>query len=129
MQEIEELFQLKAQAERLIREQESQPTPNQQKIDKLKALNTQFAAFIDGIDNVDKTTGVNLLSILARAAKIEEVLTDKGSYILFLDIRAGGSNRTRRNLFFGSRLRHSGSVIVNYILFDRQGAIKLSDTL
>jgi len=30
---------------------------------------------------------------------------------------AGGSERITRNLIFGSKIRHSGSAIVEYLLF------------
>jgi hypothetical protein len=47
-------------------------------------------------------------------------------------LKAGGNNRIKTNLVVdiftgGNRLSHSGGLVVEYILFDRNGIVRASD--
>ena len=69
--------------------------------------------------------------ILAALKGAEQKDTD--FYWLQLKVlKAGGNNRIKTNLVVdiftgGNRLSHSGGVVVEYILFDRNGLAKASD--
>jgi hypothetical protein len=96
----------------------------------LKALNAQVEKFLTGLIAVDDSTKTNVLTSLIRAEGLRRMLEAENSCVLQLKVlAAAGSNKTTNNLFTGSKLYHSGGVVISYILFDRNGAIRLSDTL
>lgn len=107
-------------------------------IARLKAKNEQFAKFIEALVKADNATGLNSLTsyikaeILLAALKGTD-LKDNDFYWLQLKVlKAGGNNRIKTNLVVdiftgGNRLSHSGGVVVEYILFDRNGTVKASD--
>jgi hypothetical protein len=106
-------------------------------IARLKAKNEQFAKLVEALVKADNTSGLNSLTSYI---KTEMMLTAfKGSqqkdtdfYWLQLKVlKAGGNNRIKTNLIVdiftgGNRLSHSGGVVVEYILFDRNGLAKAS---
>jgi hypothetical protein len=119
MDELNQLIELKNKAEERI----VASSPNDPIITKLNDLNKKAEEAIVVISKPDT------LSTLAKGAGTAKALAAADSYVLLLKTEGGGSNRTTRNLFFGSRLRHSGGAIVNYILFNTQGEIVTSNTL
>lgn len=103
---------------------------SQRKIARLQALNSGLDKIIDNLVKVDEATGLNSLMSLVRASNLSGLMEDGDSYILYLKIqKAGGNNKTTRNLFTGSKLYHSGGSIITYMLFDTNGSIKLSKTI
>lgn len=97
---------------------------------RLKALNKQVDEFIDDLSKVDETTKTSALAALVKAENLRNLLQQNGAYFLQLKVLdAAGSNKRTSNLFTGTKLSHSGGIVVNFILFDNRGAIKLSDTL
>lgn len=121
--EIYELLKLKSQAEQqLITELD------RARAARLKTLNKEVEAFIGRLKTGSQDQS-NPITLLAKAARLESVLRDGGNVLYMEVIRAGGNSRIRRNLFTGNKLRHNGAAIVNYMLFDSDGAIKLSNTL
>jgi hypothetical protein len=66
------------------------------------------------------------LQDISKGARITAILKSDNSYILYIDTVAGGTKRTTRNLFTGTKLRYSGGAIVYYELFDSSGQIRLS---
>jgi hypothetical protein len=119
MDELNQLIELKNKAKERI----AASSPNDPIITRLNDLNKKADEFISIISKPDT------LAALAKGASTAKALAASDSYVLLLKTEGGGSNRTRRNLFFGSRLRHSGGAIVNYILFNTQGEIVTSNTL
>jgi hypothetical protein len=102
----------------------------QRKIAHLQALNGGVDKIIDNLMKVDETTGLNALTSLVRASNLNGLLEEGDGYILYLKIqKAGGNNKTTKNLFTGSKLYHSGGSIISYMLFDADGSIKLSKTI
>jgi hypothetical protein len=96
----------------------------------LTNADTLFQTFRDGLLKVDEASGTSELARLLRAEILEASLQEQDSYLLYMKIvKAGGSNQVTRNLFRGSKLSHSGGVIVTYLLFRSDGAIAASDTL
>jgi hypothetical protein len=119
MDELNQLIELKNKAEERI----AASSPNDPIVTKLNVLNNKADEAISVISKPET------LVALAKGASTAKALAAADSYVLLLKTEGGGSNRTTRNLFFGSRLRHSGGAIVNYILFNTQGEIVTSNTL
>ncbi|MEP6705912.1 MAG: hypothetical protein ABJC05_00250 [Pyrinomonadaceae bacterium] len=101
-------------------------------IEPLAELNTRFQKFVDEFVKVDGS-GVNALALFIRSEDITGAMPDPDSYWLEIkSVAAGGNNRTRKNLiwfFSGARVDHSGGVIIEYTLYDRTGAVVVSDKL
>lgn len=98
------------------------------KIPAMKALNEQVGRFLANYENSQGETTNKRLRELVRAEQLNRMLeSDPKTGILLLKILgAGGSRRITRNLIFGSKIRHSGSAIVEYLLFDKTGALRSS---
>ncbi|HEX8632696.1 MAG TPA: hypothetical protein VF703_00940 [Pyrinomonadaceae bacterium] len=103
---------------------------------KMKLVNERFDQLIATLIKTDAATGINSLTAYIRAENMKQVMGDeKGSYWLQLAVvKAGGNNRIKTNLLVdlftgGSRLSHSGGVIVQYSLYDLNGRSIVSDTL
>lgn len=72
------------------------------------------------------TSETPLLSTLLHGAAIEGLLGK--AHVLYLKVlKASGTNETTKNIF-KSDLEHSGGVIVNFVLFDKDGTVKLAST-
>jgi hypothetical protein len=106
-------------------------------IARLKAKNEQFAKFVEALVKADNASGFNSLTSYIKAEIILAALKgaeqkDTNFYWLQLKVlKAGGNNRIKTNLVVdiftgGNRLSHSGGVVVEYILFDRNGLAKAS---
>ena len=103
---------------------------------KIKLVGERFDQLIANLIKTDAATGINSLTAYIRAENLKAVMKDDGgSYWLQLAVvKAGGNNRIKTNLIVdiftgGSRLSHSGGVIVQYNLYDLRGRSILSDTL
>jgi hypothetical protein len=102
---------------------------------KLKSVGERFDQFVANLIKTDAATGINTLTAYIRAEQLRRVLQGKDSYWLQLSVvKAGGNNRIKTNLLVdiftgGSRLSHSGGVIVQYNLYDPDGRSIVSDTL
>lgn len=62
----------------------------------------------------------NILISIIRYASLEKIKSNdngKKIYFLFIETKGGGTTRSTINMFT-NRLRHSGGVIVNYIIYD-----------
>jgi hypothetical protein len=98
----------------------------------LKELNERFQSFVTDFVKVD-ASGVNALALFVRSEDIENVMKESNSYWLEIKtVAAGGNNRTRKNLIrylFGAKIDHSGGVIVEYTLYNKQGGVVYSDKL
>jgi len=100
-----------------------------QKIPALKALNEQVARLLANYENRQGENAGNRLRELVRAEQLNRMLeSDPKTGILQLKVLdAGGSERITRNLILGSKIRHSGSAIVEYLLFDKTGVLRSSE--
>jgi hypothetical protein len=94
----------------------------------LTALNEQVGRLLANYENKEGETAGNRLRELLRAEQLSKVLeSDANTAILQLKVlEAGGSERITRNLIFGSKVKHSGGAIVEYMLFDKGGALRSS---
>lgn len=104
---------------------------NKDTVLRLKALNQQVSKFIDELSVVDDTTKSSALTGMVRAENLRNIFQGSDStYILQVKVLdAAGSNKRTSNLFTGTKLSHSGGIIVNFILFEKNGMVMLSDTL
>ncbi|MDQ5847283.1 MAG: hypothetical protein M3539_18510 [Acidobacteriota bacterium] len=106
-------------------------------VTKLKMLNERFDQFVANLVKVDGATGINSLTAYIRAENLNRALnnSDGDGYWLQLGVvKAGGNNRIKSNLVTdiftgGSRISHSGGVIVQYNLYDQNGKSLVSDML
>lgn len=112
-----------------------QTSDTEETIAKLKLLNERFNQFVATLVKVEATTGINSLTAFIRAENLRQVLDGPEAYWLQLAVvKAGGNNRIKSNLVTdiftgGSRISHSGGVIVQYNLYDLKGKSIVSDTL
>jgi hypothetical protein len=117
--------------EAAIRKAEETIAQNSSRILLLKSLNQQFDKLIGDYAKLDVSTGVNGLTVFVKAQGLEEVLKGEPSFLLQIKpVKAGGNNRTRRNLvryLSGAKVDHSGGFIVEYMLYDKTGAVVYSD--
>ena len=101
-------------------------------IKPLIELNVRFQKFVDEFVKVDGS-GMNALALFIKSEDIAKALAGDNSYWLEIkSVAAGGNNRTRKNLiwfFAGARLDHSGGVVIEYTVYNKQGAVVVSDKL
>jgi hypothetical protein len=73
-----------------------------------------------------------MVTDLIKGEKVDEMMKgDKNSRTAILQLsvlKAGGTRRTSSSLIFGNKTRYSGSVMVQVLLFDNDGELKLSRT-
>lgn len=101
-----------------------------QDVKDLTQLNKRFQSFVDEFVKVD-ASGVNALALFVKAEDIENVMRESNSYWLEIkSVSAGGNNRVRKNLIrnlTGAKVDHSGGIIVEYALYNREGGVVYSD--
>ena len=119
--QLQQLFKSKSEAEASVRNLSSEERKGKE--ERLAALQKTFESFTSVLSKAEN------LAAISQGAKITQVLSIEGSYVLFFTLEAGGSNRTTQNLFSGTRTRHSGGVILIYALFNPQGETVTSNTL
>lgn len=112
-------------------------TDAKEAVAKLKMVNERFDQFVTTLIKIDTATGINSLTAYIKAENLKQALngTEGDGYWLQLAVvKAGGNNRIKTNLVTdiftgGSRISHSGGVIVQYNLYDLNGRSVVSDTL
>lgn len=98
-------------------------------VPKLKALNEQVDKFFGDLLKVDDKVNASPLSLLLQAENLVDVSKNDGTFFLQLVVqKAAGSNITKKNIFTGTRVYHSGGAIAYYNLFDKNGPIQSSNT-
>lgn len=101
-------------------------------IKPLAELNARFQKFVDEFVKVDGS-GTNALALFIKSEDVTRAMPGEHSYWLEIKaVAAGGNNRVRKNLiwfFAGARVDHSGGVIIEYTLYDKTGAVVVSDKL
>jgi predicted nucleic acid-binding Zn-ribbon protein len=121
----------KAVLEAELRHMEALANAAKDVVPKLKAVNERFEHFIDEFVKIDDKTGVNALALFVKSESLDKALEAKESYWLEIKaVKAGGNNRTRKNLvryLSGSKVDHSGGVIIEYTLYNKNGAAVLAD--
>ena len=97
--------------------------------ERLRLLEDLRKGYEDQFAGVVVSEGTPALATLVRGAGIDALLAEEqGASVLYLKIlKAAGTNEVRRT-FLKTKVRRSGGVIVNYVLFDADGSILLSST-
>jgi len=128
---IDTLQRLKRQGEERIAELTNDDNDSE-KIEKskLEALNQSVEDLITKLKKVDDETNKSLFEVIARYRTLELIRGENNKiYFMFVNITGGGTSRTTRT-FLSNRLRHSGGIIVEYIIYDNDMAsILLSNIL
>lgn len=103
--------------------------PYYRRIPALRSLNEQVSNLLANYERKEGETAGTRLRELVRAEQLNRMLeSDPKTGILQLTVlKAGGSRRITRNLILGSKIRHSGSAIVEYLLFDKTGVLRSSE--
>jgi hypothetical protein len=103
---------------------------NREKPAQLKTLNEEYEKLTTYVSIIDNKTGLSPLTVLLKAEVLSNNIEEDDCSILYMKVLASGANnKISRNLILGSKLSYKGASIINYILFDKTGAIKLSGTL
>lgn len=88
---------------------------------KLNSLEAQSKILFDLATSTPKIT---------QGYRAMELLQDSNTYVLYIEkVLALGNNQTLTNLWSGITIRHSGNVALNYMLFNRDGAVIAANTL
>lgn len=129
--EKEALEKQKSELEEGKSAKQGKVTQLSQAIENLTTINTLYATFQAALLATDESSGLNALTRLLRAEKLQTLMNGDGNgnkaYTLLLEIvAAGGSTKTSQNLFTGGKLRHSGGVVVSFVLFDSGGKMVAS---
>jgi hypothetical protein len=64
--------------------------------------------------------GNTVIASLLRAERLRAILAADDTYVLDLSVRASGTNRIRKNMFFNARVAHSGGVSIGANLFNNK---------
>lgn len=134
MKMMSNIFEEKVKADEIIKEYEAatdkKSHPYRNRITRLKAMNDQFDKFVAALTVLDATTGASPMTNLVRAEKLRKTLKKGDSGMLYVKVmKAGGNNKITQNLFKGTKISHSGGVVVSYIVFNNAGEVALADTL
>lgn len=92
-------------------------------LEALQTANQQADEMVAALAKPDDK-GKSQLANFLRAENMNQALGNDGLWLEFRAISAGGNNRTRKNLFryfSGAKLDHSGGVIIEWALYDRNG--------
>ncbi len=93
-------------------------------LERLQDLNRQADELVANLAKPDEKTGRSELANFLRAENIDKALGTKGYWLEFKSIIAGGNNRTQKNLFryfSGAKIDHSGGIVVEWALYNRNG--------
>ncbi|NJM17324.1 MAG: hypothetical protein HC907_00610 [Richelia sp. SM1_7_0] len=120
LKDISNLQRLNYQAQKTI------PNLTPQQLAKLKEVNKSFDQLVGELTN--QNTGKSLLEAIASSRSLQSIVDSEQNKVYFIsvEILAGGTNRTSQS-FLSNRLRHSGGVIVKYIVYDTNASIVLSN--
>lgn len=129
LNQVGELLLIKEEAIEEVNNLNAANEDDAEKIKRVTNLNNQTDSLLKAIGinseeqfstSSEKDATVAIIE-LSKGASLKDLLDDKNltPYILYVDVVAAGSNRSTESLF-GGKLRHSGGVIVNYMLYNFQ---------
>ncbi|HEV3468360.1 MAG TPA: hypothetical protein VG148_03505 [Pyrinomonadaceae bacterium] len=88
--------------------------------ENLEAFKGSVAGLLGLLTAVDDATKQPLLVGLISAERLSEILAADDTYALDLTVKASGTNRIRRNMFFNAKLAHTGGVSIDANLYNHQ---------
>ena len=92
----------------------------QQAAEALTTFKTSLTKLFEILTAVDDTTKQPLFNSLVSAERLSDLLANSATYVLTLNVKATGTNRSRKNLFFNAKLDHSGGASIDANLFNSQ---------
>jgi hypothetical protein len=114
-------------AKKEIKENEEEKAKINTKIERIQQaaasvedFKKSLADLLKLLTAVDDTTKQPLLIDLVASGRLSDILAEDGTYALDLGIRASGTNRIRRNMFFNAKLAHSAGATIDANLYDSQ---------
>jgi predicted nucleic acid-binding Zn-ribbon protein len=128
----QDLEDKKANAETRVKRLEGLVEASGVALARLKVLNEQFDAFIGDFLKIDAATGQNALTLFVKSENLEKAMDGNSYWLELKSVKAGGNNRTRRNLIrylTGAKIDHSGGFIVGYAVYDKAGSVMIADKL
>jgi len=103
--------------------------PLRSNISALKAVNAIVEKLYADLQKTDDK-GQAVISSLLKAELLKNLSKEPNSYTLYVkSVATAGTNKQTKNLFTGTKLYHSGGVIISYILFDNSGNAIAANTL
>lgn len=110
-----------------VEEKESEKELIEEKLTKVKQAVAEIEAFKASLSDifklltaVDDTTKLPLLANLIRAERLSDILANENTYALDLDVKASGTNRIRRNMFWNAKIAHSAGVSIDANLYNNE---------
>ncbi|MEM7554943.1 MAG: hypothetical protein AAF378_12740 [Cyanobacteria bacterium P01_A01_bin.84] len=106
--------------------------PYSKEANKLEQLNQSVEILLNELIDKNQNTAKNLFGAIASSRALQLILgSDRNiisnkTYFLSVEIISKGTQRITKT-FLSNRLRHSGGVIVKYIIYDRNASIVLSN--
>ncbi|HKZ78426.1 MAG TPA: hypothetical protein VJ124_08875 [Pyrinomonadaceae bacterium] len=102
----------------------------------LQSVTAQFDILLKDLLKTDERSGFSLLTDYLRTENLVRAMNGSQNECFWLTlgiIKAGGNQRTERNLFLdlfrsGSKVSHNGGALVKYHLYDRNGVSRFSGT-
>ena len=92
----------------------------QQAAESLTAFKASIAKLFEILTAVDDASKQPIFNNLVSAERLSDLLADKAAYVLTLNVKASGTNRTRKNMFFNAKLDHSGGASIDANLFNSE---------
>ncbi|MDT5296301.1 MAG: hypothetical protein QOJ76_3181 [Acidobacteriota bacterium] len=86
----------------------------------LQEFKTSLADLFKLLTAVDDATKQPVFVDLISAGRLSDILSEDDTYALDLAVKASGTNRTRRNMFFNAKVAHSAGVSLDANLYDNQ---------
>jgi hypothetical protein len=103
------------------------PAPNH--LVALASLNRRVEGLLESFQNKQGQDVAGIRELI-KAEQLSRMLHGENTGILQLKVlEAGGSQQTSRNLILGSKVRYSGSAVVEYMLFAPDGTLRTAETL
>jgi hypothetical protein len=90
----------------------------QQAAASLQEFKASLADLFKLLTAVNDATKQPVLVDLISAGRLSDILSEDDTYALDLEIKASGTNRTRRNMFFNAKVAHSAGVSLDANLYD-----------
>ncbi|HXM51629.1 MAG TPA: hypothetical protein VN956_27560 [Pyrinomonadaceae bacterium] len=90
----------------------------QQAAEALTTFKDSLKKIFEILTAVDDATKQPIFNNLVSAERLSDLLADKATYVLTLNVKATGTNRTRKRIVLNTKLDHSGGATVDANLFN-----------
>jgi hypothetical protein len=90
----------------------------QQAAEALTTFKDSLKKIFEILTAVDDATKQPIFNNLVSAERLSDLLADKATYVLTLNVKATGTNRSRKRIVLNTKLDHSGGATVDANLFN-----------